>query len=157
MNKVQEYLAEIRQSYGLKNAILYGITLSKRDKIAEFSLVTDKAYTEQESHLAEIITQKYIPETFTAKVKIIKRTPDKETVKGKIYDYVQSILWSEQMQKTSLMRINALYNTPLQLLIFANRQHQSPHIWFSDVELRNLIAQTREQIYVFRCFVHITL
>lgn len=88
MNKVQEYLAEIRQSYGLKNAILYGITLSKRDKIAEFSLVTDKAYTEQESHLAEIITQKYIPETFTAKVKIIKRTPDKETVKGKIYDYV---------------------------------------------------------------------
>ncbi len=88
MNKVQEYLAEIRQSNGLKNAILYGITLSKRDKIAEFSLVTDRAYTEQESHLAEIITQKYLPEAFKARVKIIKRSPDKETLKGKIYDYV---------------------------------------------------------------------
>ncbi len=88
MNKVQEYLTEIRQSSGLKNAILYGITVSKKDNSAEFSLVTDKAYTEHDTHLAEIITQKYLPEGFNAKVKIIKRTPDKETVRAKIYDYV---------------------------------------------------------------------
>ncbi len=88
MNRVQEYLTEIREANGLKNAILYGITLSKREKIAEFSLVTDRAYNEQEAHLAEIITQKYIPEGFKAKIKIIKRVPDAETLKRKIYDYV---------------------------------------------------------------------
>ena len=88
MNKVQEYLEEIRQSNGLKNAILYGITVSKKDKSVEFSLVTDKAYSEQESHLAQIISQKYLPEAFVAKVKIIKRMPDKDTIKQKIYDYV---------------------------------------------------------------------
>ncbi len=88
MNRVQEYLTEIRSSNGLKNAILYGITLSKRDRVAEFSLVTDKAYTQQELHLAEIITQKYLPEGFKAKIKIIKRVPDKEGLKTKIYDYV---------------------------------------------------------------------
>ncbi len=88
MNKVQEYLAEIRQTYGLKNAILYGITLSKKDKIAEFSLITDKAYNDDDTIFAESITQKYLPEGLKAKVKIIKRTPDKETLKSKIYDYV---------------------------------------------------------------------
>ena len=88
MNKVEEYLAEIRESNGLKNAILYGITVSKKDKSAEFSLVTDKAYTEQELHLAEIITRKYTPEGIKASVKIIKRTPDKETLRAKIYAYV---------------------------------------------------------------------
>ncbi len=88
MNKVQDFLAEIRESNGLKNAILYGITVSKRDRIAEFSIVTDRAYTERESHLAEIIAQKYLPEGFTAKIKMIKRVPDAESLRGKIYDYV---------------------------------------------------------------------
>ncbi len=88
MNRVQEYLTEIRGSNGLKNAILYGITVSKRGNSAEFSLVTDRAYTEQEAHLAEIISQKYLPSGWTAKIKIIKRVPDKETLRTKIYDYV---------------------------------------------------------------------
>ncbi len=89
MNKVQDFLAEIRDANGLKNAILYGITVSKRDRTAEFSIVTDKAYTEREAHLAEIIAQKYLPEGLRAKIKMIKRVPDAESLKGKIYDFVR--------------------------------------------------------------------
>ena len=44
MSKVETYLSQIRELDGLKNAILYGITVIKRDKIAQFSLVTDKTY-----------------------------------------------------------------------------------------------------------------
>ena len=48
MNRTEEYLQKIRELNGLKNAILYGITVSKRDKQAEFSLVTDRTYTARE-------------------------------------------------------------------------------------------------------------
>ena len=88
MNRVEEYLSEIRSCDGLKNAILYGLTVTKRDKSVEFSLITDKTYTETEAHLAQIVSQKYLPDGFTAKMKIIKRVPDKETLKSKIFQYV---------------------------------------------------------------------
>lgn len=88
MSRLHEYLTEIRESNGLKNAILYGLTVTKRDKSVEFSLITDKTYTETEAHLAQIVSQKYLPEGFTAKMKIIKRVPDKETLKSKIFQYV---------------------------------------------------------------------
>ena len=41
-NKTEEYLNEIRALGGLQNAILTGISVSKRDMTAEFSLITDK-------------------------------------------------------------------------------------------------------------------
>ena len=48
MDKREEYLQQIRGIDGLKNAILCQITLSKREKTAEFFLVTDKAYSAME-------------------------------------------------------------------------------------------------------------
>lgn len=88
MNRVQEYLNEIRGLSGLKNAILCGITVSKREKLAEFFLVTDKAYTVAEETQARTISQAYLPDGFTAKMKIVKRVPDKEILQKKIYQFV---------------------------------------------------------------------
>ena len=44
-SRVKEYLAKIREREGLKNAILCGITISKKERLAEFFLVTDKTYS----------------------------------------------------------------------------------------------------------------
>ena len=86
MDRREEYLQEIRALNGLKNAILCQITLSKREKTAEFFLVTDKAYSAMEESKALQITQEYLPSGFEAKLKIVKRVPDKETLKNKIYE-----------------------------------------------------------------------
>ena len=88
-NRVEEYVKEIRAIGGLKNAILCGITLSKREKSAEFFLVTDKAYTSMDEERAKIVTQAYLPQGFTAALKIVKRVPDAQILKRKIYDFVR--------------------------------------------------------------------
>lgn len=87
-NKVEEYLGKIRALDGLKNAILCGITLSRREKKAEFFLVTDKAYTSAEEAEARSISQAYLPSGFTAALKLVKRVPDAQILKKKIYEYV---------------------------------------------------------------------
>ena len=90
MSKVEGYLSQIRELDGLKNAILYGITVIKREKIAQFSLITDKTYSAMEEARALDITQSFMPENFTAQVKIIKRVPDSEMIKQKIYAYISA-------------------------------------------------------------------
>ena len=74
---------------GLKNAILTGIEISKKEKIAEFCLVTDKTYSTKEEGQARDICESYLPEGFSARVKIIKRVPDKDILKRQIFNYVQ--------------------------------------------------------------------
>ena len=88
MDKREEYLQQIRGIDGLKNAILCQITLSKREKTAEFFLVTDKAYSAMEEAKALQISQDYLPNGISAKLKIVKRVPDKEMLKKKIYEYI---------------------------------------------------------------------
>ena len=87
-NVVQEYLQEIREINGLKNAILCGISVQKRSATAEFFLVTDKTYTAMEEAQAQAITARYVPSGFSARVKITKRVPDKDILKDKIFEYV---------------------------------------------------------------------
>ncbi|MBQ8684569.1 MAG: hypothetical protein IJ514_00140 [Clostridia bacterium] len=88
MDRLEEYLRDIRNLDGLKNAILCQITLSKREKTAEFSLVTDKTYSPREELQARDISDRYLPSGFSAKMKIVKRVPDAELLKKKIYDYI---------------------------------------------------------------------
>ena len=90
-NKVEAYLEELRQNDGLKNVILCGITVYKRNKSAEFYLVTDRTYTAAEERSAQTISQKYLPTGFTAQVKIVKRVPDKALIKERIYEYVKRV------------------------------------------------------------------
>lgn len=45
MNETEKFLEELRANDGLKNAILGGITVTKRTRETEFTLITDRAYT----------------------------------------------------------------------------------------------------------------
>ena len=87
-NRVQEFLERIRSLSGLKNAILCGITVSKREMVAEFFLVTDRAYTTREEMEAKAICEEFLPSDFSATVKIVKRTPDAEMIKTRIFEFV---------------------------------------------------------------------
>lgn len=88
MSKKEEYVEKIREIDGLKNAILCQITLSKKDKSAEFFLVTDKAYTKDDEKRVAEISQQFLPSGTTAKVKIVKRVPDEDGLKKKIHEYI---------------------------------------------------------------------
>lgn len=90
MSRTDEFIRELRALSGLKNAILRGITLSKKDNSATFSLVTDKAYTRAEEESARTIAERYLPAGFTARMDIVKRVPDKEMLKKKIFDYIEA-------------------------------------------------------------------
>ena len=87
-SRIEEYLQEIRQADGLKNAILCHISISKRTRITEFTLVTDKAYSTLDEAHALAVGNKYLPQGFKASVKLIKRVPDKALLKRKIFEYV---------------------------------------------------------------------
>ena len=52
MSKTDEFIREIRALSGLKNAILRGITVTKRDQSVTFSIVTDKAYTREDTKVS---------------------------------------------------------------------------------------------------------
>ena len=88
-NKLTQFLEELRALEGMKNAILCGINVYKRGAIAEFFLVTDKTYTATEEKQTQMICQNYLPNGFSAQVRIIKRVPDAAIIKNKIYDYVK--------------------------------------------------------------------
>ena len=88
MSRLDEYLQKLRAYDGLKNAILCSITVDKRDKTAEFFVVTDKAYTAMEEANAQELSTQYLPDGFSARMKIVKRVPDEEIVRRKIYEFV---------------------------------------------------------------------
>ena len=88
MSDKTKFLEEIHALNGLKNAILTEISVSKRTKNAEFTLVTDKAYTVEEERSAKKICQNYLPSGFTATVKMVKRVPDETILRKKIYEFM---------------------------------------------------------------------
>lgn len=88
MNRLDEYLKEIRALSGLQNALLRSLTVSKRNKLVEFLIITDKAYTAKEEAEACGISGKYLPSGFVAKTRIVKRVPDEEILKRRIFDFV---------------------------------------------------------------------
>lgn len=90
MNKAKEYLAEIRELDGLKNAVLSGISVDKKTMRAEFWLITDRAHTKEEEEKADEIARKYLPTAFSPALKIVKRTPDEEMLKERIYAFMKN-------------------------------------------------------------------
>lgn len=90
MNRTEECLDRLRSIVGLKNCILCGIHVFKRDNSAEFLLVTDRTYTTLESEEAKAICQEFLPDGFTARMRIVKRVPDKEMIKARIFEFIQS-------------------------------------------------------------------
>ena len=88
MNETEKFLEEIRAFDGLKNAILIGISVLKRTGEVTFQLVTDRAYVPSEERGAVSVCQKYLPKDFQAAVRIVKRVPDEEVLKEKIYTFM---------------------------------------------------------------------
>ena len=88
--KLTEYLQKIRTASGLKNAILYGITIHKKTRVAEFSIVTDKTYVDAEVERAKNVSQSYLPSGWTAEIKMIKRVPDATAIRQRIFDYIST-------------------------------------------------------------------
>ena len=89
-SRVKEYLAKIREREGLKNAILCGITISKKERLAEFFLVTDKTYSLLDEAAACAVSKEFLPNGVEARVKIVKRVPDKNGLRKRIFEYVQN-------------------------------------------------------------------
>lgn len=89
-SEVEKYLEEIRSAEGLKNAILKGITVEKKTSSAEFLLITDKTYTPLDEAHAKSVSQKYLPDSFSARVRIVKRVPDEKNVRERIYEYIKN-------------------------------------------------------------------
>ena len=90
MNETEKFLQAIRENDGLKNAILGGISVTKRTGEAEFSFITDRAYTALDEKKALEICQEYLPNGFSARIKIVKRVPDEKILKRKIYEFLSN-------------------------------------------------------------------
>ncbi len=90
MNKdrTDEFLNRIRELEGFKNAILGGITFFKKEETAEFTVITDKAYGAMEEKNAEEICAEFVPAGITARLKVVKRVPDRELLRRCIYKYL---------------------------------------------------------------------
>lgn len=88
MSETEKFLQEIRENDGLKNAIISEISLTKRSKVAEFSLITDRAYAIIDERDALRVCQEYLPNGWVARLKIIKRVPDETILKRKIYEFL---------------------------------------------------------------------
>ena len=88
MDRTYEFLRKIRALDGLKNAVLAGINVYKREKIAEFLLITDRAFSPREEADAVKITQEFLPAEFSARVKIAKRVVDEDLLRECIFAFV---------------------------------------------------------------------
>ncbi|MBQ8320231.1 MAG: hypothetical protein IJX81_05060 [Clostridia bacterium] len=88
MNRTDEYLEKIRELNGLKHAVLSSITVDKRALTAQFCLITDRAYTQEEEERAKEISFSFLPKPLIATVRIVKRVPDEEGLRSRIYKFV---------------------------------------------------------------------
>ena len=86
--KSKEYLEEIRRSPGLSRAVLRKIEVSRTE--ATFFLVTDTAYSQEDIGYARGVTQKYLPEGFTAQVQLRKSVPEAAAVRRAVADFLST-------------------------------------------------------------------
>lgn len=88
MDRTHEYLRALRALDGLRNAVLAGINVYKKEKLAEFVLITDRSFSKEEELAATEISQTFLPAEFRAKIKIVKRVLDEELAKERIFQFV---------------------------------------------------------------------
>lgn len=83
-----EFLAKIRESEGLKNAILHKICVDMEARSCVFEIVTDTAYSRADEICAEKAAREAVPECLQAEVKIVKLVADEQIVRHKILEYL---------------------------------------------------------------------
>jgi len=84
------FLNEIHEIQHLNNSIIDSIVLDSASKIVKITLITDKAYTQDDKQKAAFSARKFVPEIFGLSVDIVKLTPDEEMVKRKIFEAVEA-------------------------------------------------------------------
>ncbi len=87
--KSAEYLREIREAGGLKNAVLVKIEAAG-DEIT-FRLHTDSTYTDADVEHARAVTARYMPAGYRAEVKIMKSVPNADTVRTFLLDKLKTM------------------------------------------------------------------
>ena len=88
IDRTEEYLKKVRETEGMKNAILSSIAVDKNRAVAEFTLITDRAYAPTESERLRSLSARFLPEGFSAEVNIVKRVPDREILQKTVYKYL---------------------------------------------------------------------
>ena len=90
MSVTEEFLDKIRAIDGMKNAIVSNIEIYGRRKIVCFYLVTDLTYSQNVIPQAEQIAASFLPQGFSAAVKIEKKTPDETLLRQEIMRFMKS-------------------------------------------------------------------
>lgn len=83
-----EFLAQIRESDGLKNAVLHRICVDMRARSCRFEIVTDSSYSEEDIAQAERTARAAVPASMQAEVKVVKLIADEQIVRHKILEYL---------------------------------------------------------------------
>lgn len=84
----EEYLNEIRKAAGLCRAVLQKITAEGSE--VTFHLTTDCTYSKDDCAYAEKVSARYVPEGFTAKVRVRKSVPDEAAVARAVADILRT-------------------------------------------------------------------
>ena len=84
----ESFLNEIHGIEHLNNSIINSVVLDGASKTVTITLITDKAYTQDDKDRACVAARKIVPEEFGLTLEIIKLTPDEEMVRRKIYEAV---------------------------------------------------------------------
>jgi len=87
----EKLLEELHRIPSFSSAIISSVTLYKAKNTVEVSVITDKAYTDEDEILVKRAVKKCIPEYFSFSVKILKLTPDEGMVAKKIFDIVKDV------------------------------------------------------------------
>ncbi len=85
--KSEQYLEEIRAAAGLPRAVLQKIVVD--GMTATFYLLTDVTYSAEDERHAQAVSERYLPEGFSARVKIVKSVPDEEGVRRRILEVLR--------------------------------------------------------------------
>lgn len=86
--KSKEFLEAVRASEGLKRAVLKKIEVEGTN--VTFHLVTDVTYTGEDVSFAREVAGRYVPEGFSADVKVVKSVPSAEGVKRAVLDFLSA-------------------------------------------------------------------
>ncbi len=87
--KSEEYLNEIRKAEALRRAVLRKIVIEKKKIV--FHLVTDLTYGEEDVAYARAVSEKYVPEGYTAEADVVKSVPSAEGVKATAMELLRGI------------------------------------------------------------------
>lgn len=82
------FIEEIRKIPSLSPAIVSSVTLFKQKNTVEVSLITDKAFSDDDEKEAKRVVRKFVPDLFSCILHIAKLTPDEDMVAKKIFSII---------------------------------------------------------------------